>query len=175
MFQFKCTKKVQDFIGITPSELKVIVPEKFALGNWFVHSFEEDNHNVLVFMEEKTLFSFIIVGIQKEHIKTLRKHFLEGLCLQMKAEGISIQTISAYAINDTVIQYTKTDSTNKVGIMNDLISLYQSRIEIEGGLSEIDIVDVAMKINRVPESHLALTYAVKEFKLVLGEVTSQFH
>jgi hypothetical protein len=152
MFQFKCTKKVQDFIGLKPSDLSEIEPERFVLGNWFVNSFTQNRRKVLVFMEEKTLFSFIIVGIQKEHIKTLRKHFLEGLCLQMKAEGISIQTISAYAINDTVIQYTKTDSTNKVGIMNDLISLYQSRIEIEGGLSEIDIVDVAMKINRVPKA-----------------------
>ena len=150
MFQFKCTKKVQDFIGLKPSDLSEIEPERFVLGNWFVNSFTQNRRKVLVFMEEKTLFSFIIIGVRKEHIKTLRKHFLEGLCLQLKAEGISPQTVLAFSNNETVLQYTKTDNRSKVGSMTDLINLYSAWIESAGGLSEIDVVEMGMKLNRVP-------------------------
>ncbi|CED57152.1 DUF6933 domain-containing protein [Aliivibrio salmonicida] len=171
MFQFKCTKKVQDFIGLKPSDLNEIESERFVLGNWFVNSFTQNRRKVLVFMEEKTLFSFIIIGVRKEHIKTLRKHFLEGLCLQLKAEGISPQTIAAFSDNQTIIQYTKTDNRSKVGSMTDLIYLYSTWIDSEGGLSEIDVVDLGMKLNRVPQTNLKLTYAINELKQALGETT----
>ena len=171
MFQFKCTKKVQDFIGLKPSDLSEIEPERFVLGNWFVNSFTKNRRKVLVFMEEKTLFSFIIIGVRKEHIKTLRKHFLEGLCLQLKAEGISPQTVLAFSNNETVLQYTKTDNRSKVGSMTDLINLYSAWIESAGGLSEIDVVEMGMKLNRVPQTNLKLTYAIDELRYALGETT----
>ena len=171
MFQFKCTKKVQDFIGLKPSDLSEIEPERFVLGNWFVNSFTQNCRKVLVFMEEKTLFSFIIIGVRKEHIKTLRKHFLEGLCLQLKAEGISPQAVLAFSNNETVLQYTKTDNRSKVGSMTDLINLYSAWIESAGGLSEIDVVEMGMKLNRVPQTNLKLTYAIDELRYALGETT----
>jgi hypothetical protein len=171
MFQFKCTKKVQDFIGLKPSDLSEIEPERFVLGNWFINSFTQNRRKVLVFMEEKTLFSFIIIGVRKEHIKTLRKHFLEGLCLQLKAEGISPQTVLAFSNNETVLQYTKTDNRSKVGSMTDLINLYSAWIESAGGLSEIDVVEMGMKLNRVPQTNLKLTYAIDELRYALGETT----
>ncbi|OCH13421.1 hypothetical protein [Aliivibrio sp. 1S128] len=171
MFQFKCTKKVQDFIGLKPSDLSEIEPERFVLGNWFVNSFTQNRRKVLVFMEEKTLFSFIIIGVRKEHIKTLRKHFLEGLCLQLKAEGISPQTVLAFSNNETVLQYAKTDNRSKVGSMTDLINLYSAWIESAGGLSEIDVVEMGMKLNRVPQTNLKLTYAIDELRYALGETT----
>ena len=171
MFQFKCTKKVQDFIGLKPSDLSEIEPERFVLGNWFVNSFIQNRRKVLVFMEEKTLFSFIIIDVRKEHIKTLRKHFLEGLCLQLKAEGISPQTVLAFSNNETVLHYAKTDNRSKVGSMTDLINLYSAWIESAGGLSEIDVVEVGMKLNRVPQTNLKLTYAIDELRYALGETT----
>ena len=171
MFQFKCTKKVQDFIGLKPSDLSEIEPERFVLGNWFVNSFTQNRRKVLVFMEEKTFFSFIIIGVRKEHIKTLRKHFLEGLCLQLKAEGISPQTVLAFSNNETVLQYAKTDNRSKVGSMTDLINLYSAWIESAGGLSEIDVVEMGMKLNRVPQTNLKLTYAIDELRYALGETT----
>ena len=171
MFQYKCTKKDQDFIGLKPSDLNEIESEKFVLGNWFVNSFTQNRRKVLVFMEEKTLFSFIIIGVRKEHIKTLRKHFLEGLCLQLKAEGISPQAVLAFSNNETVLQYTKTDNRSKVGSMTDLINLYSAWIESAGGLSEIDVVEMGMKLNRVPQTNLKLTYAIDELRYALGETT----
>ncbi|EOK5742736.1 hypothetical protein ACM6WG_004276, partial [Vibrio vulnificus] len=79
MYQLRCTKKVQDALGLKPADLTEVQDENFTIGNWYVNLFTADRRKCLVFMEEKTLMSFVLVGYRKEHAKDIGKIFKNGV------------------------------------------------------------------------------------------------
>lgn len=50
MYQLRCTKKVQDALGLKPADLTEVQDENFTIGNWYVNLFTADRRKCLVFM-----------------------------------------------------------------------------------------------------------------------------
>lgn len=74
MLTFKCTKKVQDYLGIKPIELVCSSEQKNTLlGAWYVNQLTIDRRKVFLFMNEKTLLSFVSIGVKKS--KYLKEDF----------------------------------------------------------------------------------------------------
>ena len=62
MIQLRCTKKVQDFIGIKKDNLCGILECESVLGNWMANMFIQDRRKVICFMNESNVLSFKIAG-----------------------------------------------------------------------------------------------------------------
>ena len=168
MYQLRCTKKVQDILGLKSSNLAEIKDENFALGNWYVNTFTVNRRKCLLFMEEKTLLSFVLAGIRKDHHKNMGKIFKNGVVRLLELEGVSPFVIQAFEKAPEHIEYTKTDSKKLLGNMNDLLATYEYRILYDGGLNFCDLDDITMRINRTPQRNLDWKYSVDVLHEMVG-------
>ena len=65
MLQFRCTAKVQKELGFKPKDLDEVNEENTMLGSWYVNISTIDRRKTFIFVNERTLLSFIFVRYKK--------------------------------------------------------------------------------------------------------------
>ena len=169
MIQFRCTGKVQKQLAIQPSELSNIKEPDSILGNWSVNISTIDRRKIFLFMNERTLLSFILYGIRKKHTPRFHEIFLKALNQLLLQEEIDHEIINM--INDEYfdIEYTKTNSPSLLGNMNDLMDNYKYCIYSEGGLTHCNLTSIIHKINRMPQKNIGWKYSIDITKELLAQ------
>lgn len=171
MYQLRCTKKVQDVLGLKPADLTEVQDESFTIGNWYVNLFIADRRKCLVFMEEKTLMSFVLVGYRKEHAKDIGKIFKNGVLQLLELEGFPTEIIEAYEKAPEEVLFTKTASKKLLGNMNDVLGGYEHFIYTDGGLKHCDFTNATLRINRTPQRTLEWKYPIDALHELFGTTT----
>jgi len=160
MLQLRCTAKVQKELGLKPCDLAEIKPGDSLLGNWYVNIFTVDRRKTFIFMNERTLLSFIIFGIKRSNVKNTPEAFLKGLEQLLTIEGFDIATINRVSDEYESIEFTKTASKSVLGNMNDLVDLYKHSMNYGGGLKHVDVGELILKMNRTPQRNLGWSYSI---------------
>jgi hypothetical protein len=173
MLQFRCTAKVQKELGIIPSELVEVKPGDSLLGNWYVNLFTVDRRKTFIFVNEKTLLSFIIFGIKKSNVKKTPEIFLRGIDQLLTIEGFDIGKINRVFKGYESYEFTKTASKSIIGNMNDLVELYKHSIIYDGGFKYVDIGELILRINRTPQKNLGWSNSIEMVKELLDGVSDQ--
>ena len=160
MIQLRCTGKVQKQLGIKPSELSEIKEPDSTLGNWYVNISTIDRRKTFLFMNERTLLSFILYGIKKSNTPRIHEIFLKALNQLLLLEGFDFKTINK--INDEYLdlEFTKTNSRSLLGNMNDLTENYKCSIYTNGGLQHCDLTATIHRINRMPQRNIGWEYSI---------------
>lgn len=171
MYQLRCTKKAQNALGLKAVDLSEPKYENFVLGNWYVNNFTDNRRKCLLFMEEKTLASFVLVGLRKEHIKDIGKIFKNGVVQLLELENFPLEVVFAFKNAPEHVVFTKTASKKLLGNMNDLMSLYRHFIYNEGGVTNCDLCAISMKLNRTPQRSLNWRFSIDAVHETLGTVT----
>jgi hypothetical protein len=167
MVQLRCTKKVLDALGIKPSELFECKEVNSLLGNWYVNLFNIDRRKALLFMSEKTLFSFMLFGVKKTNIKDMPLFLLNGLTRLLQIEGFTEKQINEVISDFKNMEITKTNSRSVLGNLNDLKNMYEIMIYHDGGLKHCDLGTIILKINRTPQRNLGWKYSIDVVKEII--------
>jgi IS30 family transposase len=147
---------VQDFLSLKASDFSDASSNNTVLGAWYVNQILINRRKVLVFMNEKTLLSFIVVGIKKsktikdDFATTFLYHFFNFMKLMEFPLGKMGEVMDDYQDS----QFCKTDSRQALGNMNDLVFLYEHLIYDHGGLESCDVSDIILKMNEIPQKNL---------------------
>ena len=165
--QIRCTQKLLKALGVKNTELSDIEKSDSILGNWYANIFTLDRRKTIIFMNEKTLLSFVIYGIKKTNIKNFPLIFINGLeqCLAM--EDIESRQIEKVLSEYTNMFLTKTDSKSFLGNMNDIVSLYTHFVLYDGGLNQVDLSEVIARINRTPQRNIGWQNSIAAVKGIL--------
>lgn len=154
MLYLKCTKSVQTLIGLNQNQIHEAKATDSLLGNWYVNVFTVDRRKTFIFMNERTLLSFILYGIKKSNIPRVHEMFINGVAQLLTHEGISTEVVNMVIRDYSTVAFSKTDSRSSLGNMNDLVFLYTSFILSDGGFAYCDIGDAISRINRTPQKNL---------------------
>jgi len=156
LLAFKCTKKVQDFLSIKASDLSDVSSNNTLLGAWYVNQIIINRRKVLVFMNEKTLLSFIVIGVKKSKMikDDFAEIFLHHFFNFMKSMDFPLSKMGQMMDEYQDAQFCKTDSRQALGNLNDLAFLYEHMIYDHGSLESCDLNDVILKMNDVPQKNL---------------------
>ncbi|MCZ6803210.1 MAG: hypothetical protein O7D86_04560 [Proteobacteria bacterium] len=154
-------------LGIKNPELADIEKPDTILGNWYANIFTLDRRKTIIFMNERTLLSFIILGIRKDNIKNFPIVFFNGIERVLTMEDIDPHVIEKVLSEYTQIVLTKTDNKRLLGSMNDLVSLYTHFILYDGGLKQADLFEVIARINRTLQRNLDWQYSIEAVKDIL--------
>ncbi len=156
MLVFKCTKKLQDFLSLKASDISDASSNNTLLGAWYVNQIIINRRKVLVFMNEKTLLSFIVIGVKKS--KTIKDDFtaifLHHFFNFMKSMEFPMSKMGQMMDDYQDVQFCKTDSRQALGNLNDLVFLYEHMIYDHGSLESCDLNDVILKMNDIPQKNL---------------------
>lgn len=173
LLTFKCTKKVQDYLSLLPEEISPAeLNSESLLGDWYVNLLVIDRRKCLLFVNERTLMSFIAFGIKKsnrlkDQIHELFIHhlFQLGKLVDLPLEGLG-QVLDEYFES----RYSKTSSKRLLGHMNELAYLYQDIIMDEGGFTYCDLNRIIFDMNHMPQSNIGFKDSVelaKELMMVV--------
>ena len=167
MIQLRCTKNILDYLGIKKEQLCDFSDSETILGNWYLNMINIERRKTLIFMNEKTFLSFIILGMKKDKIDKIPDIFLGGLDQVLRYEGVEDRKISHVINQSRLIEVTKTYSRSLLGNLNDLIFLYKSMINANGGLQYCDITEIIKQINRTPQRNLNWGRSINSLKELL--------
>jgi hypothetical protein len=166
--QIRCTQKLIKQLELKSSDLADIEKPDSLLGNWYANLFTLDKRKTVIFMNERTLASFLIFGIRKDNIKNFPLAFIHGVEQLLSMEGIKQTVIDQVLDQYSEISFTKTDSKSLLGNMNDLVFLYTHTILSDGGWQYADLYSVIAQINRTPQRNIGWLNSAKALKEVLN-------
>ena len=173
MLQLRCTAKVQKELGIKPGELAEVKAGDSLLGNWYVNIFTVDRRKTFIFVNEKTLLSFIIFGVKKSNVKKTPEILLRGIDQLLAIEGFDTGKINSVFKGYESYEFTKTASKRILGNMNDLVGLYRHSILYDGGFKYVDIGELILRINRTPQRNLGWSSSIETVKELLNGVSDK--
>jgi len=160
VLQLKTTANVRKFLGIKDSELLEKVSDSSVLGAWYVNLFPIERRKALIFMNERTLLSFIIYGVRKDNTKSLPEVLCRGLHQLLNFASVDPVLIERALSDYETYYYSKTDSKRALGNMNEIVFLYQHHIQYEGGLENCDLTDITFKVNETPQRNIGWDFSL---------------
>ena len=167
----RCTKKLQKEMGLKKGDLSENVPSESCLGSWHVNLIYIDGKKCLLFVNDKTLFNFIVADIPRAQIKKLSSIFKATLECVFSDEDVPEKTINKIMSEYESIQYANTNNKSVMGSMNDLAFHYKYHIQSEGGVHSYAVPSIIKKLNRMPMGALEYVYSVEALKAVLEKAT----
>ena len=138
------------------------------LGHWLVNLINIERRKALVFMNERSLLSFVVCGITQANTKDLGEVFSAGFNDLLAHENFGGELITKIFADYHAVEYTKTQSRSLLGNLNDLGHQYKILIPHHGGLNGCNLNEVIALVNRMPQSNLGWTYSIESFKKLIG-------
>ena len=169
MLQLKCTAKVIKELGLKSGKLAIPVQGESILGNWYLNLFTVDRRKTFIFVNERTLLSFIVFGVRKSNIDKTPEIFLNGLDHLLILESFEPDAVKRAFQGYESLEFTKTNSRKVLGNMNDLVDMYRYHLLYEGGFRSADIGSIIMRINRTPQRNLEWSSSIDIVRGLLQE------
>lgn len=163
----RCTKKLQKAMGLKTSDLVEVAPYNSLLGSWHANLIDIDRTDCILFVNDQTLFNFIIPDVPKTQIKDL-SHLFKGFLQCVLAEEGFPQSIQQAILADYAdIDYSNTNSKKVLGSMNDMAFHYQCHIE-DCGIHSYLVPNIIKKINRIPFKSIGYKYPIELLNSLYG-------
>lgn len=160
----RCTQKLIKEMGLKKSELSVTEPKFSYLGSWHANLLHIDGKKCVLFVNDKTLFNFIVPNVKRHEIKNLSSIFKEHLIYALSSEDVTTKTKEEIIKEYNEINYSKTNSKKVLGSMNDLAFHYKHHILSDGGIFSALVPNIVSKLNHMPMGMLNYNYSSEELK-----------
>ncbi len=151
MIQLCCTQKLRQEWHIKPRDLAQPKENLSPLGNWYAHLFTLDRRKTIIFVNEKTLASFIIFGVKKDDPDKLAQAFLLGVAQVLLLLGITKDKIAQILTDYQQVEFSKTSDRRLLGVLNDLVRHYKAHVKQRGGLKYSDLDEIIFEANALPQ------------------------
>jgi hypothetical protein len=146
----RCTKKLQKEMGLSANNLCNLPTENSFLGPWHANLIYIDRKKCVLFVNDKTLFNFIIPDLLRDQIRSLDTIFKSYLQCVLASEKFPDWFLAKSQAELEIISYGNTNSKRILGSMNDLAFHYKYNILYEGGVHNPAIPAIIQKMNRIP-------------------------
>lgn len=164
-------KKTPKRNGAKRSDLSEDEPKESYLGSWHANLIYIDRKKCLLFVNDKTLFNFIVPDISRAQIKELSNIFRVNLECVLAAEGVSPKAKTKIMSEYSSIKYTNTNSKSILGSMNDLAFHYKYLIQSEGGVHSYAVPSIIKKLNHMPMGALEYVFSIDAMEAVFKNAT----
>jgi phosphoribosyl-ATP pyrophosphohydrolase len=146
----RCTAKLQKEMGLKKSDLS---DQKFAskiLGQWHSNLIYINRKKCVLFVNDDTLFNFIVADLRRNQIKNLADVFRLNLSCVLHSEGIKTKIVDKILDEYSEIAFAKSDSRKVLGNLNDLAFHYEYFIKEAGGVHSYEVPSIIKNLNRMP-------------------------
>ena len=167
----RCTQKLQKEMGLKKSDLAELEPTFSFFGSWHANLLHIDRKKCVLFVNDKTLFNFIVPDINRALIKELSRLFINHFSCVVAAEGLSEKVQEAIKSEYQDLAYAGTNSKSVLGSMNDLAFHYKHHILSEGGIHSAMIPEIIRKLNHMPMGALDYKYPIDAIQSLCAKTT----
>ena len=156
----RCTKKLQKEMGLKNSDLISKEPRDSYLGSWHANLIHIDRRKCIIFVNDSTLFNFIVPDVLRAQIRNLKKLFKEYLICVLSETDIMEPEIQKILSEYSKVEYAKTNSKSVLGSMNDLAFHYKYHILEAGGVHSYAVPSIIKNLNHMPMGAIDYAYPI---------------
>ena len=157
-------------MGLKQSDLCAEEPCFSYLGPWHANLIYIDRRKCVLFVNDKTLFNFIVPDLSRAQIRELYKLFKSYLSCVLADAGIPetdrVRILSEY----DEVGFTNTNSKSVLGSMNDLTFHYKYSILEAGGVHSPAVPEIIGRLNRMPMGSLKYVFPIEALKALYQTV-----
>ena len=147
MTLIRCTKKLQKTLGIKPSDLANELIDTSVFGSWYANLIEINGSHGILFVNDKTLFNFIIPELYQNQAYDLKETFRGYLQCILNEEGFDSGFIDKVMAECSTLNYANTQSKKVLGSMNELAFMYTCHFA-EDSLHSYKFPSIIKNMNR---------------------------
>lgn len=158
-------------MGLKKNEVSENEPSEPYLGSWHANLIYIDRKKCLLFVNDKTLFNFIVPDISRAQIRELSTLFREKLERVLSFERVPERAKTKIMSEYSSIQYANTDNKSVLGSMNDLAFHYKHLIQFEGVFNKDEVLNIINKLNNMPMGALDYVFPIEALTAVYEHTT----
>ena len=164
MAMIRCTAKLLREIGVTPSRLATDTSEDGVLGQWHANLIYLDRRKSLLFVNDRTLFNFIVPDVPRSQIRDLAPLFRVWFSCVMAEEGINEPARKRILAEYDDIQFGPSSDRSVLGSANEIAFHYKYAVAEVGGVHSVRVPAIIKELNRLPLNAITSTFPIEAFK-----------
>jgi hypothetical protein len=145
MITLRCTKKLRNFLGITPVDRPD--PPSAVLGNWYANLIPTAAGDLIIFVNERTLLTVAIPEWESDRLLELFRLRVANLLAMI---GLPEYIIDREIGHFDQVQFGKTASRSVLGSMNDFAWHYQSLAEEAKSKADLSLSYAELRLSDMP-------------------------
>ncbi len=151
MATFRCTQGLLDHLGIKATEAAPGTSGDTTLGDWYAKIFMVDRRKVVLWTNEQTLLSFVMLKVRTKKPEHFYMGFLHGLTMALQLEQIPLADVERIVREyEGEMAITKTTNRSLVASMNQIGQVFDHMVWYNHGFKHCDIGDIVHKLNNTP-------------------------
>lgn len=128
---------------------------------WHANLLRIERRKCVLFTHDATLYSVFVPGLKKPEFERLGEAFGQRLFKALLWDEFPQSLIERMLESCRVIRCTTTNNRSVLGSMNDLRIQIEVNVAHDGGLANVDMMDLHHRLNRVPLRAVGYRYAVE--------------
>ena len=157
----RCTAKLLKEMGLKAKDLSVEPPFSF-LGQWHANLIYINRRKTLLFVNDRTLFNFIVPDVTRSQIRELPEQFRLMLTRVLEEEAVPDDVRQRILEEYAQIGFAKSSDRSVLGSSNDIAFNYKYRILAEGSLQSWRVPEIIRKMNRMPMQAFKYAFPIEE-------------
>jgi hypothetical protein len=162
----RCTRKLLTEIG-APIASSAEQAHSALLGDWYANLLRIERRKCVIFTSERTLLTFLAVGLDRNAIRGYATLFQGGLRRLLESEGFARHDVDRVLDEYQELALAPTTDRSVVGSLNDLSRLAAANVQLQGGLSRCDLAAINHELNLTPMSRLQMASPLATTRHVL--------
>jgi hypothetical protein len=155
-------------VGLKPADLWLDDPNFSFLGQWHVNLLFIDRRKCVLFVNDRTLFNFIVPDVNRAQIRALPDLFLSSLSCVISAEEFPKEVKRRILEEYDEIALAKSSNRSVLGSANDLAYHYKLHILNAGGIHSWRVPEIIRHLNRMPMQAIKLKFPIEELRALYG-------
>ena len=164
----RCTAKLLKEVGLKPTELQHDEPQFSFLGPWHANLVYIDRRKSVLFVNDRTLFNFMLPDVNRAQIRGLPDLFLSGLSCVISAEDFPEEVKRKILKEYEQIALAKSSNRSVLGSANDLAYHYKFSILDAGGVHSWRVPEIIRQLNRMPMQAIKSKFPIEEIRTLYG-------
>ena len=158
----RCTAKLSKEMGIKPNDLQQNEPRFSYLGQWHANLIYIDRRKTLLFVNDRTLFNFIVPGVTRAQIRELPEQFRSMLSCVLAEEAIPDDVRQRILAEYDELGVAKSTDRSVLGSSNDIAFHYKYQILEAGGIHSWRVPGIIRELNRMPLQAIKYKFPIQE-------------
>ncbi len=164
----RCTAKLRKEMGLKPQDLETRETDDVCLGQWHANLIYIDGKKTVLFVNDRTLFNFIMPDVARAHIRELDKMFRLMLSCTLADEQVPEKIRESILSEYKEIGYAKSSNRSVMSTANQLAHHYDYHIFREGSIHSPLVPQIIRNQNRYPWQTLESHSAINELANLYG-------
>ncbi len=160
MAAFRCTNKLLKHLNVKPCGEIDASHTKTTLGDWYANLIMADRRKVVIWTNEQTLFSFVMLKVRANRPDLFNLGFVRGLAMSLQIEDIPLPQVERILREYAgPMDFCKTKNSSVVASMNRIGQGFEHMVWYEHGFKHCDIGELVHRLNNTPWKAIGYNFA----------------